>query len=94
MFARSHFMIRFLYWGSLNGPRILAVAESEENPANCLHDHGNVVFSRLVFLYLKSITCGVEPRAAFVHTCHGGRVDARLDGVVYAAEQSLVASVA
>ena len=70
------------------------IAESKENPTNCLHDHGNVVLVRLAFLYLKNLTRDIEPRVAFVHTCYGGREDARLDGFVDTAEQSLVAFVA
>ena len=43
------------------------VAMSVENSTNCLHNHGNVVFGWLAFLYLKNLTSGVEPRgAAFV----------------------------
>ena len=44
-------------------------------------------------MYYKDLTSGVVPRTAFFHTCHGGR-DVRLDGVVDAAEQSVVAFVA
>ena len=42
-FARSHFMIRFLYCGSLNGPRILA----EEQVYFALRYYGRemIVFS-------------------------------------------------